>query len=316
MLVEQVGERLARRQLARLAVGAEHVAPAPPCGPTSVPLAPAVAHGDAHEHVAAAQERARARPGLDRLVGAGERVRPARAQRQQRARSATSLSVSRPAPAPPARSSSSSARRRSQSTGRRLSGSTSESAEQLVALVDVGHARHGQLEQRAGRARRRSPASATSAANGSKSPRNGSVVVERAAERLDAPLPVRVRLDPVRRALGLAQRLLHVGLEALGLDRPGADERLEDEVLLGAVRRAVAAQRRARLEPARARAPPTRSAIAGQRADPRAHVARALGVVRLRHQQVAREARGALGVRGVERPRPRSRSGSGRRRRR
>ena len=39
---------------------------------------------------------------------------------------------------------------------------------------------------------------------------------------------------------------------------------------------------------------------AGQRADARAHVARALGVVGLRHQQVAREALGALAVARVE----------------
>src|SRR3954471_12518553 len=75
VLVKQVGQRLAGRQLARLGIGPEHVAPAPALRGDERPPAPAVTDGGAHEHVAAAQERARARAGLERLVGARERAR-------------------------------------------------------------------------------------------------------------------------------------------------------------------------------------------------------------------------------------------------
>ncbi len=111
---------------------------------------------------------------------------------------------------------------------------------------------------------------------------------------------LRVGRDPVRRPLRLAQRLLEVPLQPLGLQRPGAHERLEDQNLLDGVRHAVLPQRRAQLAPrAHGRDPLVRQL--GQRAEPRADVARPLRVVRLAAEQVAREALRALGVAGVER---------------
>ena len=71
-------------------------------------------HGD--EHLAAAGERDRRRRRLDRLVAAGEGCGPARAQRQRPPDQVELRRHARP---------SSNRRRSSQSTGRRLSGSTS-----------------------------------------------------------------------------------------------------------------------------------------------------------------------------------------------
>ena len=124
--------------------------------------------------------------------------------------------------------------------------------------------------------------------------------VEIAAEALDRLLPLVVLLDPVRVALGLAQRLLDVVLDPLGRDRPRPDQGLEDEVALHVVGGAgVGAQVVGELEPAAdVLAPLVRHR--GQRADPGADIGRALGVVGHRGQQVQREALGALGVAGVE----------------
>ena len=48
------------------------------------------------------------------------------------------------------------------------------------------------------------------------------VLDDRAGERLDVVLPGGVLVDPGRVALGLAQRLLDVGLEPHRLDRPAS----------------------------------------------------------------------------------------------
>ena len=79
---------------------------------------------DGHEHIAAAHERARRRPGVERLVGAGERLGPSRAQPEQRSvtNSLRGLAVRRCCrPSAGAASPGASPK----STGRRLSGSTS-----------------------------------------------------------------------------------------------------------------------------------------------------------------------------------------------
>ena len=90
----------------------------------SVPSTGPLRTATSHEHLAAAQERARRAAGVERLVGAGERLGPARAQPEQAQRSRTASGSRRPARAPPI-SRRSIAWRQSKSTGRRLSGSTS-----------------------------------------------------------------------------------------------------------------------------------------------------------------------------------------------
>ena len=62
----------------------------------------------------------------------------------------------------------------------------------------------------------RSPSAATRAANGSKSARNAWSEYSARTKRLTAASQSCVLLDPVRVALGLAQRLLHVRLDPLG----------------------------------------------------------------------------------------------------
>ena len=58
----------------------------------------------------------------------------------------------------------------------------------------------------------------------------GDEVVLRARERLDATLVRDVGSEPARAPLALAERLLEVAVEPLAGERPGADERLPDEV--------------------------------------------------------------------------------------
>src|SRR5207244_10882285 len=105
-----------------------------------------------------------------------------------------------------------------------------------------------------------------------------------------APLVLPVRLGPFRVPLALAQRFLHVRLEPLRLERPGADERLVDEIRLVRV-----------LEPR----PPAHELCPvvrrpRERRYPRPHVARPLRVVRRRRAQMPREARLALEVAAVQ----------------
>ena len=79
---------------------------------------------------------------------------------------------------------------------------------------------------------------------------NGSYEVSAVANRHTAASHSRVRVDPRRVALRLAQRLHEIRLESFVADRPRADERLVDEQLLDPVGRALAAQRRSDVVPA------------------------------------------------------------------
>src|SRR5204862_7894056 len=91
-----------------------------------------------------------------------------------------------------------------------------------------------------------------------------------------------VRLEPVGVPFRLAERLLEVALEAQRHDRPRADERLPDEVLLVRV-----VHRAGELPP-----PPymlgPQLRHPRERADARAHVAGALRVVRLGREELVR----------------------------
>ena len=161
---------------------------------------------------------------------------------------------------------------------------------ELVALVDVGHAGHRQLEQQL--AQRRTPTLHRDALGEGDEP-IGRALDETPRVTARRRLVGLVGLRPRRAQLGLAQRLLDVRLQALGLDRPGADERLQDQVGAVLVGRVCLAD------------PPLgqRRPLLGhraERADPRAHVARALRVVGLGHEQPAREALGPRRVGGVE----------------
>ena len=98
------------------------------------------------------------------------------------------------------------------------------------------------------------------------------------------------RLDPARVPLRLAQCFQHVRLDPVLVDGPRADERLPEQVvLLRIVERAPATDERVPL-----------ARELGEDADACADVAAALRVVRLRRQQVAGKARGALDVGAVE----------------
>ncbi len=126
------------------------------------------------------------------------------------------------------------------------------------------------------------------------------VGVQRVAEALHRLLPLVVLLDPVRVALGLAQRLLHVRLDPLGRDHPRSHQGLEQEVTLDVVRGSVrGTQVLGDGEPSLDMGLPFRR-HRGQRSDACPHVGRALGVVGHGGQQVEGEALRALGVARVE----------------
>ncbi len=130
-------------------------------------------------------------------------------------------------------------------------------AEQLVALVDVGDARHGQLEQEL--AERGAVAGLRDLAlEGLEVAQELAVGEQGPREALDRRLVLDVGRDPRGVLLGLAHRLLEVGLEALGRDRPDAQQRLEDEVLLDGGRGAAGGQRAAGRRATCARGPRTR----------------------------------------------------------
>ena len=206
----------ARETLAR----ARTSAPRPAARRASARAAPrpglqtAGADGDCDQHLAAADERARVRPGIEGLVGAADQTsragaRAARAAATSRAASSSRRSAAiRPSAGGaspdtnPIRRDGGCRDRRARGTGARRPGRYRGSPARSASA-------------RAGRARRARRAAATRAVNGSKSARNSRVRVERPAEALDRRLPLGVRLDPVRVALGLAQRLLHVGLDPL-----------------------------------------------------------------------------------------------------
>ena len=112
---------------------------------------------------------------------------------------------------------------------------------QLVALVDVGDAGHGELEHEL-------PVGGAVAGHGQVAHEGPEVVAEALVaiqlgdEARHGLLPLLVAVHPGGVALGLAQRLLHVGLHTLLLDRPRSGQGLEDEVALEVVGRAVLAQ--------------------------------------------------------------------------
>ena len=111
---------------------------------------------------------------------------------------------------------------------------------------------------------------------------------------LDGALVLLVRGDPVRVDLPLAQRFRQVVVEALARDRKHPDERLQHEQLLARI-----------LETAELGAPGVKALAPlryepADRSDSGTHVGRTLGVVRVRRQQLAREALEALHVRLVE----------------
>ena len=178
---------------------------------------------------------------------------------------------------------------------------------QLVALVDVGHAGHGQLQgERAQRdpVARRAPPSPT---NGSKSARNGAVLVEPAAEARSRPAPSRRSAPPSwccawpRAAPSPCSPRSARARSATR--RPASGTGSSARGRRG--RRRSAAARSARASGARAAA--HCSGIVDQRRDPRAHVGRALGVVGVggQHRQreaLARARRGRRGSRSTAIP--------------
>ena len=243
-----------------------------------------------------AHEGAHAGRGVERLVAARERLRPARAQRRAAARSATACA--------------------SRASGARAGAQRAEQRAPARPSRPGGGCRdrraRGRAARRPGRCRARPGRSASAATwpSAGRSPASRharrerlevveerAVLVERARRSASRRPPSRsFAVHPVGVALGLAQRLLHVGLEALA---PRSARRRR-------------ASGRGGTPPRGRAAPPARSGSLsssqrrtcsrpllghpGQRADPRAHVARALGVVGLGGEQAQREALGALGV--------------------
>ena len=153
---------------------------------------------------------------LDRLVAAGERLRPPRAQRERapdqvelrrrRRRDATQP----PAQLPVDRAA--------------VVGVDEREQRQLVALVDVGHARATvslssvcPSDDALARSRQRARRSGTKLRHGASS----RPARTRFAPRLPGSWSGSIQFVL---HLRLAQRLLEVGLEPLGVDRPGADE--------------------------------------------------------------------------------------------
>ena len=98
---------------------------------------------------------------------------------------------------------------------------------QLVPLVEIRHAGRGELQQRHPE-RRLLPAHRQPLGV-----RRKLLVVEQTdGPALRLGLPLAVGLEPARVHLRLAERLLEVQLEPGRLQRPGADERLQDQVRL------------------------------------------------------------------------------------
>src|SRR5690606_34820357 len=98
---------------------------------------------------------------------------------------------------------------------------------------------------------------------------------------------LRVRLRPGSPGLRFARRLLHVRDGALGLDRPGADEGLIEEVLRRPIGKIVPPMASVPLDPAAHDGAPARR-VGGEQADPRADVLAALRVVRRGREEAPR----------------------------
>ena len=115
------------------------------------------------------------------------------------------------------------------------------------------------------------------------------------AKRSTARLPALVGLDPARVcASPRAAPSAGTASRRSSVDRPGADEGLVDEQLLGPVGRAPSRRPGVQLAPAQRRARAHSLGDAGERAEARPHVGAALRVVRRAREQRVREALGAL----------------------
>ncbi len=107
-------------------------------------------------------------------------------------------------------------------------------------------------------------------------------------ECLDGAFPLGVRVGPGGVRLRLAQRFLDVAGQSLGVERPGSDKRLIDQVFLVGVGRRFGAERGVQVAPGQDMlAPFGRSP--GQRGETGADVAASLGVMGLRGEEVVWE---------------------------
>ncbi len=165
--------------------------------------------------------------------------------------------------------------------------------DQVGPLVGVGHPGRGQLHQLL-RQQRRHPARAQRVDEGLHLGGEGVVGQHGAHEALEGLVVVGVRVGPRRPGLGLAGGLLGVGDRAVDRQRPGADEGLVEEVLLGPVRQAARARGRVVRGPGRDGVGPLARALR-QQGHPDADVLGALRVVRRqgghRHRPVALQGR-------------------------
>ena len=238
------------RRLERALLAAEHVAPPPAAAPSTVPSpgrrATATTTSTSPPRMNATARRRRPPARRTPANGSGRRAR------SPSSRSVTTSSASRRPAARRRISRRSIAWRQSQSTGRRLSGSTSARNAQLVALVDVGHAGRGQLQhelpERGALADRSPPARRTARS------RPGTRRRRTARGRSARPRPPSRRSASTQLVFRLASRSafsMYASIRS-AVDRPGADERLEQEVALDVVGRA--ARRAQRLGRARASA--------------------------------------------------------------
>jgi hypothetical protein len=107
--------------------------------------------------------------------------------------------------------------------------------EQLGALIGVGDARHRQLHQLL-RERGRPPRRRQLLDQRRDVRADRLVGQHRPRERLDRRFEVGIRVEPRRARLRLAGRLLQVRDQPVGVDRPGAEEGLPDQLLGDVVR--------------------------------------------------------------------------------
>src|SRR5205085_3178390 len=153
------------------------------------------------QHLVPAEKRADVRAGVDRLVASCERVWSLRAelerpadQGQLRRRVIEQAPAEVPVDRPP------------------VVRVDEAEVRELVALVEVGHARAGELEQRLCEG---DPLAELRDALDERleRPQKVGVPVQRAGEPLHRLLPADVRVEPVRVRLRLAKRLLEVSVE-------------------------------------------------------------------------------------------------------
>ena len=177
---------------------------------------------------------------------------------------------------------------------------------QLAALVDVGHAGSGELNQLGGQGVRPSGPTERVDRGDDRGVQLG-IVVDRVHQRVQAFLESGVRVDPAGRHRGLPGGLLRVGVQPVPLDRPGTDRRLPDQV-----RQRLVAERGQRVPPAHGGRPFVRNL--GDHRDPGPDVLRALGVVGGQRGHRRRPAALPLRLDAVELLRGERRTGPARRR--